>query len=74
LVVRAGPQAVEVKITECLWAKTYHVLSATEIGYWLICYRDYDDCQGFKPRITLTRSKTRIQGDDCCNHRFAWEG
>jgi hypothetical protein len=73
-VVEDTPRAVEVKVTECLWAKTFRELGAAEIGYRLICHRDYADCQGFNPRITLTRTKTLMQGDDCCNHRFLWEG
>ena len=73
-IVEDTPQAIEVKVTECLWAKTFREMGAADIGYSLICYRDYADCQGFNPNITLTRSKTLMQGDDCCNHRFVWEG
>lgn len=73
-VVEDTPQAFEVRITECLWAKTFRDMGAAEIGYSLICHRDYADCQGFNPRITLIRSKTLMQGDDCCNHRFVWGG
>jgi hypothetical protein len=73
-IVEDTPQAVEVKVTECLWAKTFREMGAAEIGNLLICHRDYADCQGFNPKITLTRSKTLMQGDDCCNHRFVWEG
>jgi hypothetical protein len=69
-IVEDTPQAVQV--TECLWAKTFQEMGAAEIGYALICHRDYGDCQGFNPKITLTRSKTLMQGDDCCNHRFVW--
>jgi hypothetical protein len=72
-IVEDTPQAVEVKVTECLWAKTFREMGAAEMGYRLICYRDYGDCLGFNPRITLTRTKTLMQGDDCCNHRFLWE-
>ena len=73
-IVEDTPQAVEVKVTECLWAKTFREMGAAEIGYSLICYRDYADCQGFNPSITMIRSKTLMQGDDYCNHRFVWEG
>jgi hypothetical protein len=73
-IVEDTSQAVELKVTECLWAKTFREMGAAEIGYRLICYRDYADCQGFNPKITLTRSKTLMQGDDCCNHRFVWGG
>jgi hypothetical protein len=73
-IIEDTPQAIEVKVTECLWAKTFREPGAAEIGYRLICHRDYGDCQGFNPKITLTRSKTLMQGDDFCNHRFVWEG
>ncbi len=72
-IVEDTPQAVEVKVTECLWAKTFRDVGAAELGYRLICQRDYANCQGFNPKITLTRSKTLMQGDEFCNHRFAWE-
>jgi hypothetical protein len=72
--VEDTPQAFEVRVTECLYARTFRELGAAEIGYALICHRDYADCQGFNPRITMIRSKTLMQGDDCCNHRFVWEG
>ena len=73
-IVEDTPQAFEVKVTECLWAKTFLGLGAAEIGYSLICHRDYADCQGFNPRITMSRSKTLMQGDNYCNHRFVWGG
>jgi hypothetical protein len=72
--VEDTPQAFEVKVTECLWAKTFREMGAAEIGYSLICYRDYAHCQGFNPKITMSRSKTLMQGDDYCNHRVVWEG
>ena len=72
--VEDTPQAFEVRVTECLWAKMFREMGAAEIGYSLICHRDYADCQGFNPKITMIRSKTLMQGDDCCNHRFVWEG
>ena len=73
-IVEDTPQVFEVKVTECLWAKTFREMGAAEIGYSLICHRDYADCQGFNPRITMIRSKTLMLGDDYCNHRFVWEG
>jgi L-2-amino-thiazoline-4-carboxylic acid hydrolase len=73
-IVEDTPQAFEVKVTKCLWAKTFREMGAAELGYSLICYRDYTECQGFNPKITMTRSKTLMQGDDYCNHRFIWEG
>ena len=73
-IVEDTPQAFEVKVTECLWAKTFREIEAAEIGYLLSCYPDYASCQGFNPKITMTRSKTIMQGDNYCNHRWVWEG
>jgi hypothetical protein len=73
-IVEYTPHACELKVTECLWAKTFREMGAADIGYLLLCNTDHADCQGFNPRITLIRSKTLMQGDDCCNHRFVWEG
>ena len=73
-IVEDTPQAFELKVTECLWAKTFREVGAADIGYLLHCHTDYADCQGFNPKITLTLSKTLMQGNDCCNHRFVWEG
>jgi hypothetical protein len=68
------PQAFELRVTECLWPKTFREMGAADIGYALLCHTDYADCQGFHPKIRLIRSKTLMQGDDCCDHRFVWEG
>ncbi|MEW5868378.1 MAG: L-2-amino-thiazoline-4-carboxylic acid hydrolase [Chloroflexota bacterium] len=67
------PQAAEIKVTECLWAKTFRELGAAEIGYMLTCGTDDAHCQGFNPRIRMIHSKTLMQGDEYCNHRFVWE-
>ena len=37
----------------------------------IICCSDYAYCRGFNPKIKLTRTKTLMQGDDCCD--FRWE-
>ena len=73
-IVDNGPPAFELKVTECLWAKTFREMGAADIGYALVCHTDFAEPQGFNPKITLVRSKTLMQGDDCCNHRFVWEG
>jgi len=44
-------------------------LNATDIGYAVICHGDYAYCQGFNPKIRLIRTKTLMQGDDCCEFR-----
>jgi L-2-amino-thiazoline-4-carboxylic acid hydrolase len=72
-IVEDSPQAFEVKVTECLWAKTFQEIGAADIGHLLICHPDYAYCQGFNPKITMRRSRTLMQGDNYCNHRWVWE-
>jgi len=72
--VEDAPEAFELRVTECLWAKTFREMGAEDLGHLLFCNTDYAQCKGFNPRITLVRTKTLMQGDDCCNHRFIWEG
>lgn len=71
--VEDTPEACELRVTECLWATTFREMGAEDLGYLLFCNSDYAQCQGFNPRIRLVRTKTLMQGDDCCNHRFVWE-
>ena len=63
----------EVRISECLWAKTFHKYGAADIGHAMFCNRDYTTAKAFNPKIRLIRSKTIMQGDDHCNHRWVYE-
>lgn len=72
-VVEDTPKAFEVKVTECLWAKTFRDANAGDLGYILSCYGDYASAEGFNPKMRMIRSKTLMQGDDFCNHRYVIE-
>ncbi len=63
----------ELEVTECLWAKTFRGMDAADIGFAHVCFGDYAWVQGFNPKITMTRDKTLMQGDACCNHHYTWE-
>ena len=72
-VIEDTPQAFEVKVTECLWAKTYRDFNAGDLGYILSCYADFASAEGFNPKMRMIRTKTLMQGDDCCNNRYIIE-
>ena len=65
--------AFEIHVSQCLWAKTFRAQNAADIGYASICYPDYASTTAFNPKIKLLRTKTLMQGDDCCNHRWVME-
>jgi hypothetical protein len=67
-------KALEWKITECLWAKTFREANASDIGYASQCYGDLGYGEALAPKIRFTLTKTLMQGHDCCNHRYVWEG
>jgi L-2-amino-thiazoline-4-carboxylic acid hydrolase len=73
-IVEDTPKAFEVKVTECLWAKTYRDANAADLGYLLSCYGDYASARGFNPKMRMIRTKTLMQGDAFCNHRYVIEG
>lgn len=72
-IVEDTPQAFEVRVTECLWAKTFREMGAADLGYVLVCHPDYAFCQGFNPHIRLHRTKTLMKGECCCDHRWICE-
>jgi hypothetical protein len=72
--VEVTDRAIESKVTECLWAKTFRKANASDIGYARICYPDFASARAYSPKLKLIRTKTLMQGDDCCNHRWVWEG
>jgi hypothetical protein len=65
--------AFEVKVTECLWAKTFRDVNAEDIGYSWICFPDYAWAKAFNPKMRMIRDKTLMQGHDFCNHRYVIE-
>lgn len=69
-IVRNDNERFEVNFTECLWAKTFREADAAEIGFAGVCYQDYEMAKAFNPKLTLTRTKTLMQGDNHCN--FKW--
>ncbi|UCC73181.1 MAG: L-2-amino-thiazoline-4-carboxylic acid hydrolase [Gemmatimonadota bacterium] len=62
-----------VEISECLWARTFREAEAADIGYAGICHGDFAWASGFNPQMRMERTKTLMQGHDCCNHRWILE-
>jgi hypothetical protein len=69
-VIERTDTVCEIRITECLWAKTFREAAAAAIGYAVCCSGDPAMCQAFNPRMQLIRNKTLMQGDDCCDYRW----
>jgi hypothetical protein len=60
------------RFTRCAWADIFRELGAADIGFW-ICANDGPAAQAFNPAIHFERTKTLMEGDDCCDHVY-WVG
>lgn len=64
----------EFKVKNCLWAKTFRSKDAGDFGYACVCHGDFSGATAFNPKLRMERTKTLMQGHDCCDHRYIWEG
>jgi predicted ArsR family transcriptional regulator len=61
---------VQMKCTACPWAMLYKNLGGAEWGYHLYCAADEHLVAGFNPAIGFKRTKTLMEGHDCCDHFY----
>jgi len=66
--------AFEMKITECLTEVVFREADAQDLGYACVCHADFGLPEGMDLDIKLIRTKTLMQGHDCCNHRYVLGG
>ena len=62
-----------VNTVACLWADTWREWGAEDIGYVYECKPDFAAIKALHPNLRLERTKTLMQGDDCCDFKFIWE-
>jgi hypothetical protein len=70
-IVEDSNTAFELKITKCLWEKVYREVDATDLGYAIVCHPDFAKAETCDQK--LIRTKTLMQGHDCCNHRWIYK-
>ena len=70
-VVKHAPDAFEVNVTECRYAKFYNEIGAPELGFLLTCSADFPMAEGFGTDVQLTRTQTIMQGASHCDFRYA---
>ena len=69
-VIRQAPDAFEVNVTECRYAKFYKEIGAPELGFLLTCSADFSMTEGFGADVQLTRTQTIMQGAGHCDFRY----
>lgn len=73
-IIEDTDNVLQIKYTECIYADIFREVNAQDIGYAAFCHGDFAIFSALDHRIKLIRTKTLMQGDDCCDHRFVWEG
>ncbi|RBP04557.1 L-2-amino-thiazoline-4-carboxylic acid hydrolase-like protein [Roseiarcus fermentans] len=69
-VLRDEPGRFDFNVTRCRYAETYRAMGLGSLGDVLSCDRDGAFCEGFDPRIELTRTQTIMGGASHCDFRY----
>jgi L-2-amino-thiazoline-4-carboxylic acid hydrolase len=64
------PGVFDFNVTRCRYAETYRAMGLGGIGDLLSCNRDGAFCEGYDPRIKLTRTQTIMGGASFCDFRY----
>ena len=57
-------------VKRCAYVDMYERIGMKELGKVLSCLRDEFFYQGFNPEMEMCRSKTLMDGGDCCDFCF----
>jgi L-2-amino-thiazoline-4-carboxylic acid hydrolase len=69
-VIDDRPGVFDFNVKRCRYAETYRAMGLGEIGDILSCNRDGAFCEGYDPRIKLTRTQTIMRGASHCDFRY----
>jgi hypothetical protein len=65
-----SPGVLDFNVRRCRYAETYRAMGLGGIGDILSCNRDGAFCEGYDPRIKLTRNQTIMGGASHCDFRY----
>ncbi|MGF9761839.1 L-2-amino-thiazoline-4-carboxylic acid hydrolase [Microvirga sp. 0TCS3.31] len=60
-------------VTRCRYAEMYKAMGLGEIGGLLSCNRDGSFCEGYDPKLKMTRTQTIMEGAPHCDFRYRYE-
>jgi len=69
-VLKKTPNAFDVNVIGCRYAKFYKDIGAPELGFLLVCSADLAMAQGYDAKVQLTRTQTIMQGATHCDFRY----
>lgn len=68
--ITSDNEGTQIHCTHCPLADMAHHLKAQKWAYLYYCHRSNTAVQSFNPKIGFERTKTLMQGDAYCNHRY----
>jgi hypothetical protein len=69
-IIDDAPGVLDFNVRRCRYAETYRAMGLGAIGDILSCDRDGTFCEGYDPRIKLTRTQTIMKGASYCDFRY----
>ncbi|MDI3305707.1 MAG: L-2-amino-thiazoline-4-carboxylic acid hydrolase [Acetobacteraceae bacterium] len=72
-VLRADAQHYDFNVKRCRYAEMYREMGLAELGAVLSCNRDGAFCEGYDPKLKLTRTQTIMGGASHCDFRYRYE-
>ena len=72
-ITEESDETFEVKYTECLVAKAFKEMNATDIGYLIDCSSTKSVLKAFDPRIIYSNPLNIMKGDSICVERFTYQ-
>ena len=71
-VLEQDDERFDFNVTRCRYAEMYRDMGLGDIGSLLSCNRDGAFCEGYDPRLELTRTRTIMSGAPHCDFRYRW--
>lgn len=72
-VVKSTGTEFDFNVTRCRYAEMYRAMGLAELGAILSCNRDGAFCEGYDPKLELTRTQTIMGGATHCDFRYRRE-
>ena len=69
-VVRSTAEQFDFDVVKCRYAETYKAMGLADLGAVLSCNRDGAFCEGYDPKLKLTRTQTIMGGATHCDFRY----
>lgn len=69
-VLERTSEVLKLSVSKCLFVAEMAKLGAADFGNAFYCACDFGFCEGLNPAIEFPRSKSLMNGDECCNHTY----